>query len=167
MRCPGCGGADTRVLDSRLGDGGECVRRRRSCRECDMRFTTFEHVARSLPRVVKANGGREKFSEEKLRLGMLRALEKRPIESEAVEGALARILRRFTLGEREVAARDIGEAVMEELSALDEVAYVRFASVYRKFQDIDAFRSEVEKLEGEKGKTRRPRKACLAMFRGR
>ncbi|MGR3984369.1 MAG: transcriptional regulator NrdR [Gammaproteobacteria bacterium] len=162
MRCPICAGADTRVLDSRLGDGGECVRRRRQCQACDARFTTSEHVARSMPRVIKANGGREKFSEDKLRLGMMRALEKRPTDTEAVEGALRRIMRTFTQGEREVAARDIGEAVMAELSALDEVAYVRFASVYRKFQDIDAFRDEVDKLE-----TRRPRKARLAMFRGR
>jgi len=165
MNCPHCAGADTRVLDSRLGDGGECVRRRRQCQACDARFTTLEHFARSMPRVIKANGGREKFSEDKLRLGMMRALEKRPAGTEAVEGALRRIMRRFQ-GEREIAARDIGEAVMAELSALDEVAYVRFASVYRQFQDIDAFRDEVEKLEVEKGKTA-PRKTRLAMLRGR
>lgn len=118
-----------------------------------------------MPRVIKANGGREKFSEDKLRLGMMRALEKRPAATEAVEGALRRIMRRFQ-GEREIAARDIGESVMAELSALDEVAYVRFASVYRQFQDIDAFRDEVEKLEVEKAKTA-PRKTRLAMLRGR
>lgn len=166
MRCPSCAGADTRVLDSRLDDGGECVRRRRACQTCGARFTTFERVALSLPRVIKASGAREKFSEEKLRQGMLRALEKRPIDTGKVEHAVNRIMHRFTQGEREVAARVIGEAVMEELSALDEVAYVRFASVYRKFQHIGAFRDAVEKLEGEKGK-HAPRKPRLKILRGR
>ena len=148
MRCPYCSHEDTRVIDSRLGDGGESVRRRRECMGCEERFTTFEHVVLQLPQVIKSDGRRERFDESKLRQGLLRSLEKRPVEMEAVEGAVSRILRRFThCGEREIAATAIGESVMAELRELDEVAYVRFASVYRSFQDLEAFSDEVAKLK--------------------
>ena len=165
MLCPYCASEDTRVIDSRLGDGGECVRRRRECQACDERFTTFEHVVLQMPQIIKSDGNREKFDEDKLRGGMLRALEKRPIDTEAVEGAINRVMRRFThKGEREVPTRAIGEAVMAELSELDQVAYVRFASVYRKFQDLDAFNDEVEKLRGSL--LSQPSKAQLSVFSG-
>lgn len=166
MRCPFCASDNTRVLDSRLGDGGECVRRRRECQACDERFTTYEQMALQMPQVIKADGRREKFSEAKLRTGMLRALEKRPVGGEAVEGAINRVMRRFThRGEREITAADIGDAVMYELCALDEVAYVRFASVYRRFQDVDAFGEEVERLKGTL--LSQPSKAQLSIFGGK
>lgn len=166
MQCPYCAHADTRVIDSRLGDGGECVRRRRQCPACGERFTTFEETALSPPQVVKFDGRREKFDETKLRRGIARALEKRPVGGEAVEGAIKRILRRFAhTGEREIAAADIGDAVMRELSALDGVAYVRFASVYRRFQDVDAFGAEVERLRG--AQLSQPNKAQSSIFGGK
>ena len=147
MRCPFCSSEDTRVIDSRLGDGGESVRRRRACTDCEERFTTFEHVVLQLPQIIKSDGRRERFDELKLRRGLQRALEKRPVNAETIEGAVNRILRRFThRGDREIEAKAIGEAVMVELRELDEVAYVRFASVYRSFQDLEAFSDEVEKL---------------------
>ncbi len=148
MRCPFCANEDTRVIDSRLGDSGESVRRRRQCQDCSQRFTTFEHVVFDMPTIVKTDGHREKFDESKLRRGLMRALEKRPVETEAVEGAINRIMRKFThKGEREIDVSQIGEAVMNELRHLDEVAYVRFASVYRSFQDLEAFSDEVEKFK--------------------
>ncbi len=147
MRCPYCANDDTRVIDSRLGDGGESVRRRRECQSCNERFTTFEHIVLQMPQVIKSDQRRERFDDEKLRRGLARALEKRPVDAEAIEGAMNRIMRRFThKGDREIEAKQIGEAVMEELRELDEVAYVRFASVYRSFQDLEAFSEEVEKL---------------------
>lgn len=147
MRCPYCTCEDTRVIDSRLGEGGESVRRRRECLSCEERFTTFEYVVLQMPQVIKSSGRREKFDETKLRRGLARALEKRPVESARIESAVNRIMRRFThKGDREIAASSIGEAVMCELRELDEVAYVRFASVYRSFQDLEAFSDEVEKL---------------------
>lgn len=148
MHCPFCGAADTRVVDSRLAEDGAQVRRRRECPACGERYTTFERAELVLPRVVKRDGTREPFNEDKLRSGLLRALEKRPVRIEAVEGALSRILRRVrATGEREVPTRRIGEWVMDELRDLDQVAYVRFASVYRSFQDVNAFREEVERLQ--------------------
>ncbi len=154
MRCPFCSSDDTRVIDSRLGDGGESVRRRRQCQECSQRFTTFEHVIFEMPGVIKSDSRREKFDEAKLRKGITRALEKRPIEMEAVEGAVNRIMRKFThKGHRAMDAKQIGEAVMAELRQLDEVAYVRFASVYRRFEDIESFSAEVEKLQGSTAKS--------------
>jgi len=149
MQCPYCAHPDTRVVDSRLSDGGESVRRRRECAACAERFTTFEQTAPASPQVIKFDGRREKFDEAKLRRGFERALEKRPVSGEAVEGAIKRVMRYLTrAGEREVAAAAIGDAVMRELTALDGVAYVRFASVYRRFQDVDAFGPEVERLRG-------------------
>jgi len=148
MRCPFCGAQDTRVVDSRLSQEGDNVRRRRACSECNERFTTFEVAELSLPRIVKSNGNREPFREDKLRGGMLRALEKRPVGSDQIEAAINRIKKRLrTSGEREIPSHFVGESVMRELSRLDHVAYVRFASVYRSFQDVNEFRTVIDNLE--------------------
>jgi len=136
------------VIDSRLSQEGDQVRRRRECGECRERFTTYEVAELNLPRVIKSNGSREPFREDKLRAGMLRALEKRPVGSDRVEEAINRIKRRLLArGEREVPSRLIGENVMQELSSLDHVAYVRFASVYRSFEDVNEFREVIDRLE--------------------
>ena len=150
MRCPYCNALDTKVIDSRAAADGDQVRRRRECIECQERFTTYERVEMNLPRVVKSDGARVVFDERKLRMGMLRALEKRPVSSAQLEAAISRITRKLMApGEAEVSSRRIGELVMEELKALDQVAYVRFASVYRQFEDVQAFREEIEKLESQ------------------
>ena len=148
MRCPFCGSPDTKVIDSRLASEGDQVRRRRECLECGERFTTDESAELSLPRIVKHDGSREPFQEEKLRGGMLHALEKRPVETERIEEAVNRIKRKLlAAGEREVPSKRIGEWVMEALRGLDQVAYIRFASVYLSFEDVDAFREVIERLE--------------------
>lgn len=148
MHCPFCNHEDTKVIDSRLAGEGRQVRRRRECRRCGERYTTFETAELVMPRVVKRDGRREPFDEAKLRNGIAKALEKRPIKSEVVEESIERLLHRLqTMGEREVNGRNIGDMVMEELRGLDEVAYVRYASVYRSFQDIADFREEVERLQ--------------------
>ena len=148
MRCPFCHTQDTRVIDSRLASEGDQVRRRRECGGCNERFTTYEGAELLLPRVVKRDGTRVQFDEQRLRNGMLRALEKRPVATEAVEAALGRLRQRVqALGDGEVNASTVGDWVMEELRELDEVAYVRFASVYRSFQDVSAFREVIEGLE--------------------
>lgn len=150
MHCPFCGTEDTKVIDSRLANDGFMVRRRRECQKCLERFTTFETAELVLPRIIKNDGRRVPFDEEKLRSGMMRALEKRPVSIEKVEQAVSRIKHRLrATGEREVSSRMLGEWVMAELRELDQVAYVRFASVYRSFQDVNAFREEIERLEGE------------------
>lgn len=147
MHCPFCGHEETKVNDSRLAAEGRQIRRRRECLACGERFTTFETAELVMPLVVKNDADREPFDEQKLRAGILRALQKRPVEQERIESAIERITHRLrALGEREVRSRQIGEFVMDELRHLDEVAYVRFASVYRSFQDIEAFRDEVDKL---------------------
>jgi transcriptional repressor NrdR len=139
------------VTDSRLAADGSQIRRRRECLSCGERFTTFETAELVMPRVIKSDGSREPFDEHKLSQGMTKALEKRPVGSEAIMQAVARVCRRLRLlGEREVPARTIGEYVMDELRLLDEVAYVRFASVYRSFQDIEAFREEIERLRHQR-----------------
>ena len=149
MRCPFCSEPDTRVIDSRLAEDGERVRRRRECTVCQERFTTYEAAELSLPRVIKTDGRREPFIEDKLRAGMLRALEKRPVAVEDVEASIADIKRRLrALGEREVRSRLVGDLVMAALRRLDAVAYVRFASVYRRFEDVQAFVEEIERLGG-------------------
>lgn len=154
MRCPFCHAQDTRVIDSRLASDGDQVRRRRECSACGERFTTYEGAELVMPRLVKSDGIREPFNEQKLRTGMLRALEKRPVPTEAVEEAINRIKKRLQASaEREVPARELGEWVMDELRELDQVAYVRFASVYRSFQDVSAFREVIEGLEN-RGETR-------------
>ncbi len=148
MRCPFCKAEDTRVVDSRLVGEGEQVRRRRECQACGERFTTFEAVDLVIPRIIKSDGNRQPFDEERLRGGMLRALEKRPVETEHVDAAVERIRHRLHgTGEREIPSRELGEWVMDELRNLDEVAYIRFASVYRSFQDVNAFREMVEQME--------------------
>lgn len=148
MRCPFCGADDTKVIDSRLANEGAEVRRRRQCLTCDERFTSYESAELAMPRLIKRDGSRVAFDEEKLRAGMMRALEKRPVSSERIEAAIRRIKHRLRAGgEREVASRTLGEWVMEALRELDHVAYVRFASVYHSFQDVDAFRDEIERLK--------------------
>ena len=147
MYCPFCNADDTKVIDSRLIREGNQTRRRRECPDCRERFTTYETAELSLPRLIKRDGRRTPFSEEKLRAGILKALEKRPVSVEQIETAIARIIRKaMTSGEREIPSSQLGEWVMEELHQLDQVAYVRFASVYRCFQDIDEFRREITKL---------------------
>lgn len=148
MYCPFCGQEDTKVIDSRLVADGSQVRRRRECSQCDERFTTYETAELALPRVIKRDGSRNPFNEEKLRSGILKALEKRPVSLEQIEEAIGRIKHHVRAGgEREITSQSIGEWVMQELSKLDQVAYVRFASVYRSFQDINAFREEIKRLE--------------------
>lgn len=147
MHCPFCNTADTKVIDSRLTDDGSQVRRRRECVACNERITTFETAESSLPRVIKRDGERCAFDVEKLKAGMLRALEKRPVNTAQVDAAMSRILKNVRVGgEREISSQLLGEWVMDELRAMDQVAYVRFASVYRSFQDINAFHEEIQKL---------------------
>lgn len=153
MHCPFCEHEETKVTDSRLAGGGAQIRRRRECLKCGERFTTFETAELVMPLVVKSDQRRVPFDEAKLRSGMIKALEKRPVSHEAIDEAVSRIGYRLRkMGEREVASRVIGELVMEELHHLDEVAYVRFASVYRSFQDVDAFRHEIEQMRSHRRK---------------
>lgn len=148
MHCPFCQHEDTRVIDSRLTDDGSSVRRRRECPQCSERFNTYETAELKLPTIVKSGERRESFDERKLRVSFERALQKRPVTSESVDGAVGAIVNDLRKsGEREVPSRQVGELVMRELKKLDQVAYVRFASVYRKFEDVQAFREEIEKLE--------------------
>tara|TARA_B100001765_G_C19471954_1_gene324490 strand:- start:239 stop:706 length:468 start_codon:yes stop_codon:yes gene_type:complete len=147
MHCPFCGAVDTRVIDSRLVSEGNHVRRRRECVTCEERFTTYESAELVMPRIIKQGGIREPFNEDKLLAGLTKALEKRPVGIEKVEEAINRI--KTTLratGEREILSRDVGEEVMKELRELDEVAFVRFASVYRSFKDLNEFRQEIDRL---------------------
>ncbi len=147
MHCPFCNHAETKVNDSRLAGEGRQVRRRRECLNCGERFTTFETPELVMPRLVKRDASREPFDEKKLRAGFVRALERRPVSSESVESALERVIHSLqTAGEREIPSRQVGELVMEELRRLDEVAYVRFASVYRSFQDVTEFQDEIHRL---------------------
>lgn len=147
MHCPFCGTDDTKVIDSRLVADGDQVRRRRECTSCSERFTTFETAELVLPRVIKSDGTRQPFDDEKLRSGMMHSLQKRPVSIEKIDASVLRIMHRLrATGEREVKSRFVGELVMEELKQLDSVAYVRFASVYRDFQDVEAFRAEIENL---------------------
>lgn len=163
MHCPYCGHEETKVIDSRLAAEGQQIRRRRECHACAERFTTFEVAELVMPLIVKSDDSREPFNEQKLRLGLERALQKRPIGPETIEAITARICTRLrALGEREVSSRQVGEAVMEELRQIDEVAYVRFASVYRSFQDVDAFRTEIEQLRQRRRRT--PAAAQLSLL---
>jgi len=139
MRCPFCQNEDTRVIDSRLTDDRDAVRRRRECEACGERFSTVEQANLKLPYIVKSNGDRVHYDESKLARGLERALEKRPVDSDNL----------LTCGEREIPAREIGELVMNELREVDQVAYVRFASVYRSFQDVDAFSDEIKRLQAQ------------------
>lgn len=147
MHCPFCGADDTKVIDSRLVSDGNQVRRRRECLSCHERFTTYEVAELLMPRIIKNDGTREPFDEAKLRAGLQRALEKRPVSIEDVEAAVSRIRHNLqAMGEREIPSRVVGEKVMDELRQLDQVAYVRFASVYRSFQDVEEFRREIDSL---------------------
>ena len=148
MHCPFCSHEETKVIDSRLAGEGRQIRRRRQCLDCNERFTTFESAELVMPRIIKNDSSRQPFDEEKLRNSMVRALEKRPVSSEDLEQAIGRLIHQLrTMGEREVPSRFIGELVMQELHELDEVAYVRFASVYRRFQDITEFEEEIRRLQ--------------------
>lgn len=148
MYCPFCNANDTKVNDSRLIRENNQVRRRRECLICKERFTTYEIAELSLPRVIKRDGRHDVFREDKLRAGILRALERRPVNVEQIEGAISNILKKArTAGEREIASAQIGEWAMDELRQLDQVAYVRFASVYRSFQDVKEFQDEISRLE--------------------
>ena len=148
MKCPFCKHNDTQVVDSRVNDEGDSIRRRRRCLSCDKRFTTYEHAELRLPQIVKSNGFRELFDEDKLRVGFNRALHKRPVSADLVDDAMERVKQKLlSLGEREVDSRRLGEMVMRELYKLDKVAYIRFASVYRDFQDVEDFRDAVKEVQ--------------------
>lgn len=148
MRCPFCAAQDTRVFDSRLISEGDQVRRRRECNVCKERFTTFEMVELMMPRIIKRDGNREPFEEHKLRSGMLKALEKRPVSSDAIEASINRIKKELMeTGDREIPVQELGEKVMKELSSLDHVAFVRFGSVYRSFQDVSEFTDMIQNLQ--------------------
>ncbi len=150
MYCPFCSFQDTKVIDSRLVTDGGQVRRRRECIECGERFTTFESAELVMPKVVKGDGSRQPFDDNKLKSGILRAVEKRPVSVEAVEESISNIQSKLrAMGEREVAASVIGELVMDALRKLDQVAFVRFASVYRRFKDVSEFKQEIERLESK------------------
>ena len=154
MHCPFCGTPDTRVVDSRLLAEGDKVRRRRECLRCNARFTTYEVAELLMPPVVKRDGRRESFQEEKLRTGLMRALEKRPVSAERIDDIILRVKNQIRASsERELSSQQIGEWVMIELRRVDPVAYVRFASVYRSFEDVNAFREEVERLQQSPGVT--------------
>ena len=147
MKCPFCGAAETTVADTRINDDGDIVRRRRRCLSCDKRFSTYERAEIRLPQVVKKNGSRVDFDREKLSASLWLALRKRPVTAESVDAAIARIEEKLlTLGEREILSEKVGEMVMRELKKLDKVAYVRFASVYRNFEDVDEFSSLVREV---------------------
>ena len=148
MFCPFCNADNTKVLDSRLVGGGNQVWRRRECGSCKERFTTYETAELVMPKIIKSNGRRAPFDEEKLRSGVSKSLEKRPVSVQAIEDTIQRIIHKLrSTGEREVKSTLLGEMVMEELRLLDEVAFVRFASVYRRFKDVDAFRDEIKRLK--------------------
>ena len=148
MHCPFCSEENTKVVDSRLVSEGNQVRRRRECLRCAERFTSYEVAELVMPRIVKSDNKRAPFDEEKLRAGMTKALEKRPISTEQIENAMSSIMHQLrSTGEREVSSKFLGELVVEQLRILDHVAYVRFASVYRSFQDVNAFREEIRRLE--------------------
>ena len=148
MKCPFCGADDTQVVDSRLNEEGNSIRRRRRCQVCDKRFTTYETAELHLPQVVKQNGNREEFKREKLRVSFTRALHKRPVPTEYVDKAMDRIIQKvLSLGVRVVPARMLGETVMQELKQMDQVAYIRFASVYRSFSDVGDFHNAIRDLD--------------------
>ncbi len=156
MKCPYCSDPNTQVVDTRENEDGDTVRRRRRCLACDKRFTTYERVELQLPSVVKKNGSRVDYDREKLKASMALALRKRPVTTESLDAAIDRIEERLvTLGEREVASDRVGELVMRELKKLDKIAYIRFASVYRNFEDLDEFSDAIREVK--KPRVRRPR----------
>lgn len=148
MKCPFCKSADTQVIDSRVSDDGESIRRRRRCASCSKRFTTYETIELRMPQVVKQDGSRSEFDLEKLRTGFMRALHKRPVPTQQVDDAIATITQDvLAMGDREIASRRLGEMVMRELKRLDQVAYIRFASVYKAFQGIDDFQDAIKEVQ--------------------
>lgn len=148
MKCPFCNADDTNVIDSRVSEDGQKIRRRRRCQSCDKRFTTYETVELRLPQVVKHDGSRTEFDRNKLLTGFKRALHKRPVPTGYVDAAIDRIVQKLlSMGEREVSSRSIGESVMQELYQLDQVAYIRFASVYKSFQGVDDFRDAIKEVQ--------------------
>ena len=150
MHCLFCQHDNTRVIDSRVSEDGATIRRRRECEACGERFSTLETIEQKLPAIVKSDGRRETFDARKLRLGFDRALQKRPVSEEQIESSVRAVVHQLRMTtERELASRRVGEFVMAELRKLDQVAYVRFASVYRSFEDVADFREEIEKLERE------------------
>jgi transcriptional repressor NrdR len=157
MRCPYCKAEDTGVVDTRVSEDGDAIRRRRECESCGKRFTTYERVELQMPMVVKTSGYRTAFDREKIRTGFARALHKRPVPTQYVDAAINRIEQRILArGEREISSRTIGEMVMQELKKMDDVAYIRFASVYEDFQRVDEFREKVLELKrpGRKGRAK-------------
>lgn len=168
MHCPFCGADETKVIDSRLANDGGAVRRRRECLKCSERFTTYETAELVMPRLVKRDGSREPFDEQKLRLGIQRALEKRPVDTEQIEAAINNISKRLrATGDREIPSNVLGEFVMDALRELDHVAYVRFASVYRSFEDVNAFREEIERLENQPSPEERRQQMSLLELENR
>jgi len=154
MHCPFCSYTDTRVIDSRLVSDGSQVRRRRECSSCGERFTSYEMAELVMPKLIKQDGTRQPFDEEKLRTGIMRALEKRPVSVDHIEQSISRIMSSLrATGEREIPAQKVGELVMSELRKLDDVAYVRFASVYRRFKDVKEFRTAIDSLEEDSNQT--------------
>ena len=153
MKCPFCKSPDTQVIDSRVSDDGESIRRRRRCADCSKRFTTYETVELRMPQVVKQDGSRTEFDLEKLRTGFMRALHKRPVPAEKVEAGIKNVVQGvLSLGAREIKSRQIGQMVMEELYKLDKVAYIRFASVYRSFKDVDDFQDAIAEVRRPRAK---------------
>ncbi len=158
MKCPYCGDTNTQVVDTRESEDGDTVRRRRRCLACDKRFTTYERVELKLPQIVKKNGSRAEYDRDKLQASMMLALRKRPVAMESIDAAVDRIEEKLlTLGEREVPSEKLGELVMRELRRLDKIAYIRFASVYRNFEDVDEFSEAIREVK--KPRVRRPRSA--------
>jgi len=159
MKCPFCGSGETQVIDSRVSEPGDSIRRRRRCSACQKRFTTYETAELRLPQVVKTDGTRADFSVDKIRVGFTRALHKRPVPTEYVDAAIDRIVAQvLALGEREIPSRRIGEMVMQELYKLDKVGYIRFASVYRSFQDVSDFRDALREVEAPPPSAKRSRR---------
>jgi len=158
MKCPFCGELNTQVIDTRENDDGDTVRRRRRCLVCDKRFTTYERVELRMPQVVKKNGSRTEYDREKLLASLMLALRKRPITTESIDAAIERIEDKLlAFGDREVLTEKIGELVMRELRKLDKIAYVRFASVYRNFEDVDEFREAIREVKKPPAPRRAPR----------
>jgi transcriptional repressor NrdR len=157
MKCPFCKGEKTQVVDTRESEDGDSIRRRRRCLSCDKRFTTYEMVEMRMPQVVKQNGMRSEFDAEKLRTSFKRALHKRPVSAELVDAAIDHVTQKLhALGEREVGSRQVGEMVMKELLKLDKVAYIRFASVYKSFQDVGDFADAVEAVRKSPARRKPP-----------
>ena len=155
MHCPFCKAPDTQVIDSRVNDDGDSIRRRRRCAVCNKRFTTYETVELRMPQLVKQDGSRTEFDLDKLRTGFMRALHKRPVPTPLVDDAVATVAQQvLALGEREIESRRVGEMVMKELYKLDKVAYIRFASVYKSFQDVDDFQDAIKEVQKPVGKSK-------------